>query len=125
MPFVLLSRLEFSAMAASRVANMPHSERDTALSKAASGALTLSVIWYILVTPNPKPVFVWLIAIAVRRPLRRSRLRVTEWIGSLNKRCNGCASHAIFCGTAAARLLPDRIKFRIADSYSPLGQCRL
>ena len=91
----LLSRLEFSAMAASRAANMPHSKRDAALSKAASGALTLSVIWYILVTPNPKPVFVSLIGVAVRRPLRRSSLRVTEWIGSLNRRCNGCFARNI------------------------------
>src|SRR5271165_4875192 len=55
MPFELLSRLEFSAMATSRAANMPHSKRDAALSKAASGALTLSVIWYILVAPIQSP----------------------------------------------------------------------
>ena len=68
LPSELPSRLEFSAMAASRVANMPHLKPDTPLSKAASGALTLSVIWDILVTPNPKPVFVSLIGVTVRRP---------------------------------------------------------
>ncbi len=39
-------------MAASRAANMPLSKRDAALSKAASGAPTSSVLCNILVTPN-------------------------------------------------------------------------
>jgi hypothetical protein len=62
---------------------MPHSKRDAALSTAASGALTSSVLCNILVTPNPKPAFASVIGVAVRPPLRRSRLRVTEWIGAL------------------------------------------
>ena len=70
-------------MAASRAANMPHSKRDAALSKAASGAPTSSVLCNILVTPNSKPAFASVVGVAVRPPLRRSTLRVTEWIGVL------------------------------------------
>lgn len=70
-------------MAASRAANIPHSKRDAALSKAASGAPTSSVLCNILVTPNSKPAFASVIGVAVRRPAWRSRLRVTEWIGVL------------------------------------------
>ena len=82
-PIEPLSRLEFSAIAASRAANMPHSKRAAALSKAASGALTSSVLCNILVTPNSKPAFASVIGVAVRPPFRRSRLHVTEWIGVL------------------------------------------
>jgi hypothetical protein len=64
-PIEPLSRLEFSAMAASRAANMPHSKRDAALSKAASGAPTSLLLCNILVTPDSKPAFVSVIGVAV------------------------------------------------------------